>query len=834
MEIESSLPAPAPGALPAVRNEFVGREAELEEARCLLADPATRLLTLNGPGGVGKTRLALEIAHAAETFFDGTLYVPLAAVDDAARVIPATARAAGIVDMEERLAGRLRERLADRRTLLVLDNLEHLAPEAAAPITWLLDAAPGSTVLATSRRALRIAAEQIILVEPLSVETAGADAPMSEAARLYVARARAAYPAFRLGEGDGLAIEAICARLDGLPLAIELAAGRSRVFSPKALLARLEQRLPQLSGRTFDGDPRHQTMRDAVAWSYDLLGSEEQALFRRLAVFAGGAVVERIAAGREVGGGYPFADGYGFNGHPEEALFDGESSATHAADYPSAVLQLPVAAIATDPIAGLETLLDHQLLMRGGGTDGEPRFTMLETVREFGLERLAADGEDAAVRHAHAAIMVAFAEATYGIWASMRVQSGLDRIDDELPNVFSALRWADAQGVAGAELVLRIAEPLLPYWQWRGRLTEGRAWLQRGLAHVPAGLPEWIVGLAWVNGGVLAWMQGDDKTARDWLEAGLALGQRRDWPNIRSRAHIGFALLEWRRGADGVPAVVGHLAGARASHQLWPRGSEIGRGICALLEGMLARAAAEPRAARSFFEEAFALHEATGYVWGTATARYLAGEAAREEGKLAEAIPLLKDGLQRYAALGDSWGSGAVVSAAACVAADRGELATSARLFGAAAEMLNKIDAFLPPTDLGTYALTRDSVAARLGAKPFATAFQAGAERSMAAALADALNALDQAGAPPVSSDPFAGLTAKQRAMLREILTRYPGGKGFTVKGFAHARGRGQSATYDMLAGIAKQLGLPHWEALLSFVTAHEADLCDRTQSPET
>ncbi len=448
-------PAPPPVSLPIPPNPLLGRDDDLATADALLSEPHVRLLTLTGPGGIGKTRLALELAQVAEPHFaDGARFIGLAAFDDAARVLPAIAQALGAheTDSPESL-------LAGREMLLVLDNFEQLL--AAAPqLSRLLSTSPGSKLLVTSRAPLRIAGEHELAVPPLGA---------SPAAELFVGRARALDSRVLLQDGDLAVIERICERLDGLPLAIELAAARSKVLAPAAILDRLEHRLDLLSAGPRDAPARQQTLRAAIGWSYDLLEPADRELFAALGAFVGGWSLEMAEA---------------------------------------------VCGLAA--LDGIANLVDHSLVTRSGN-----RFWLLENVREYALERLAQTGETEAVRRRHAH---AFADAVAGGERGLHgpeTAFWLQHLDADRENVRAAIAFSLADG--DAETALRICGGVWRYWVTRGNLAEGRAFTSRALAGAQ-GEPD--VRMSALNGaGVMAGEQGDFTAARARFEEMLALAR---------------------------------------------------------------------------------------------------------------------------------------------------------------------------------------------------------------------------------------------------------------------------------------------------------------------
>ena len=641
--------------LPPQLTPFIGREALIAEISGRLEQPGVRLLTLTGPGGSGKTRLALHVAaELVEAYADGVWFVPLAPIANATLVAATIAGALGVRETAtDSIEATLRAYLRPRRLLLVLDNFEHVV--AASPLVAdLLSHCPDIQVLATSRAPLHISGEYELPIPSLELPSLESeprldDALASEAVRLFVDRARAVQSHFELTEENAEAVVAICRRLDGLPLAIELAASRVRLLPPKAILARLDSRLTLLIGGGRDRPERQQTLRGAITWSHDLLDRAQQTLFRRLAVFAGGWTLDAAEAV------------VGFGTDPAIPVFD-----------------------------GLDALHDSSLIRLQDSSDqdavADPRFAMLQTINEFATEQLVASGELEQVKENHAAWFVDLAIAAEPQLPGPSAVSWLDRLESDHDNLRAALDWLGGQ--RDGERAVTLAAAMWRFWWLRGHIAEGRTQLESALA-VAGSTASAARATALDGAGVLAETQGDYDRAEALHREALALSRERDDKTGIARALGNLGVVAFDRGDDEQAASFleeslalareigdqllvatalndlgavayerGDLDRAEALYQeslsLRRRagsGSEIARALnnlggVALTRGDLDRAC-------ELFAESLSLSRDAGDRWGAAGALINEGVANHRQGNTPRAVELLEEGLSLFGEVGD-------------------------------------------------------------------------------------------------------------------------------------------------------------------------------------
>ncbi len=582
--------------LPLQLTSFIGREREIAEVRRLLA--MTRLLTITGPGGCGKTRLAVQVAATASSgFADGMHFVSLAPITDPGLIVSTIAQSLGVREQGSRpLLDGLKDSLREKQLLLLLDNLEQLI-SAAPVVVELLMVASALKVLVTSRASLHLSGEHEFVVPPFSLPDLRDLPPLDrlagfEAIRLFVERAQAVKSDFAITEENATAIAAICHRVDGLPLAIELAAGRIKLFPPQALLPRLRNRLKLLVGGARDLPSRQQTLRGTIAWSYDLLDKAEKTLFRRLAAFVGGCTFE----------------------------------AAEAVCHANRDLEV-------DVLDGVAQLVDKSLLRQEAQADGEPRFLMLETLREYARERLEASGEAEAIRRRHATFFLAMAEEGELKMRSAEQSTWFKRLEVEHDNLRAALRWTlESQE---AEMGLRLAGALMVFWRSCNHTSEGRNWFERVLGQSTAKAPTAARAKALLGAGAMAFFQGDLPEAQRLLGESVSVGRE---VGAACRPDLALALT-----------ILGHVA---------------------ILQG-------NPGAARELAGEGRQLFQRVGHVWGVAMSLFILGKATLELGDLLSARSFLEESAEKFRLAGDKQRLVLPVDALGLVALRQGDYAAA-------------------------------------------------------------------------------------------------------------------------------------------------------------
>ena len=622
------FPEPPPGdtaqfatpALPVSLTSLVGREQEVQAIHALLLRSDVRLLTLTGTAGVGKTRLAIEVARElAHDFGDGVHVVSLAPLSDPAFVIPTIAHCVGITESgSQPLLDQLKTSQRDKQRLLLLDNFEHVI-EASPLLAELLEACPALKLLVTSREVLRLRAEHQLAVPPLALpdprnlSDAGSLAHVP-AVQLFLQRAQAIRSDFQLTTDNATTIAEICLRLDGLPLAIELAAARVKVLSLQALSRRLEHRLQLLTGSMRDLPERQYTLRNTIQWSYDLLSQEEQRLFRRLAVFVGGCTLEAV-----------------------------EGLCSMLGSGGISVLE------------GLTSLLDKSLLQHMEQRQGEPRLRMLETLREYGIEALEASGEMEATRQAHAHYYLLLAEEAEPELAGPQQAEWLERLEQAYDNLRAALLWYLERGEVehNSEMALRLVGALGRFWEARGHWSEGWNFIERARAGSKGVAVSVQVKALNAAAYLLDHLENDIDRAQALYEEGLVL-----YRELGDRAGMALSLLH-----------IGEIAGRRGNFAVASARTEealalfrsVGdkRGIASSLTNLADIVSQQGEYARavSLGEESLALFKVLGDMQGSAWSLINLAGIVSQQGDYARAISLGEESLALFRALGNLEGS---------------------------------------------------------------------------------------------------------------------------------------------------------------------------------
>ncbi|MFN8594369.1 MAG: LuxR C-terminal-related transcriptional regulator [Thermomicrobiales bacterium] len=708
-------------AFPLPRTSFVGREREIGLVETLLHRDEVRLITLTGPGGVGKTRTAIRAVASAP---HSAQFVDLADVQQPSLVLPTIAAALGVRPDGRPVLDILRSILRDGDYLLVLDNFEQVLPAASA-IAELLDACPHVKLMITSRATLGVPGEHVVDIRPFPLPPA--DAPRSDthaidfaACHLFVDRAQALDPEFALTDANAPTIMSICQRLDGLPLAIELAASWVSVLAPRAVLAQLDHRLALPSGGSLLAPQRQRSLRDTIAWSYGLLSPASQTLFGRLAVFNGGWSLEAMM----------------------EICGDGS----------------------LDVLPELRALVANSLVRRTDDPAGDSRYTMLETVREFSVERLEQSGELNRICQRHAAYFLALAERAEAKQNTTERDAWLDRLEAEHANLHSALEWSIEQG--DAEIAVGLCGSLLPLWQFRYYSNLGRDFVRRALAlDTPVSAP--AMRKALYCAGTLAYVAGDLAEAAVLFTDALARYQEANDPEMIGRVELALGRLTWANDEPSV-AQEGKAWFAAAKRRFESCGDQVGLAHSLHYDGLVAFRDGNHSRAKACLQESLAMWQGLGFTWELAQCipGHL-GDVARAEGNLTDAMALYQECLrfnwERQYLEDVTWS----LAGLALIAATDGQEEQAVRLIALGDRFEWAPRSSLTPHIRRLHELALGVIEKRVDAERFAQ-IQASVRNAEPAVEIAAALALTRRESPPKALSPVAfGLTQRELEVLR-------------------------------------------------------------------
>ena len=757
------LPRDTAGDLPTPRESLIGRRSEVADLVTLLEDPTVKMVTLTGPGGIGKTRLALAVAEAMQgKLADGAIFIDLSAVMQDADAVPAIAQVLGLREIagQDQLR-QLVDFLQSREVLLVIDNVEQII--GAAPLIAQIGWPAGVKTLITSRAPLRVRGEREFPVPPLPL--AGEDAApdellASDAGRLFVERVKAHDPAFIVDERNAPLIAQVCARLDGLPLAIELAAARSRLLSPRQLRDRLASTLPLLTSGDRDAPLRHLSMRDAIAWSYDLLSPDEQLLFRQLSIFSGGFTLD---AAEWIGGVLP-------DQMPDPATLD-----------------------------RLDALLNQSLVVREAELDGEPRYRLLETIRAFGLEQLAGEEEES-FRDLHARYFSELTKVLQPIVFTESARAPLERLAADDANLRTALNWLAERG-ALAEFGAMVAA-LSGYWLAYSLLAEADGWVTRAIAwreHLSLADQARLLNARAIFSGFLGDFEQANRAFVEGLPLSRAAGNALDVAMMLTS--YGAQLNVLARYAEAESVLEEGRTYATAVSDPAERAAITGRALANL--SVTARSQGDLGRARAMSEAAMACYQGFGFDLAETRTLMDLADIARFEGELTIMVTHYQACLERTGERGDMRVVADAMTGIAGACTDWGQLQTAVLLYGAAEALRERVGlGFSLPLD---QELTESSVAQlrdALGGAAFAAGLAEGRSLPMAQAVAIASSVTPVAGEVGGIQPVAPLLTRREQDVLRLLAA------GHTDRDIAEALYIGQRTVSWHVGAILGKLGV--------------------------
>jgi non-specific serine/threonine protein kinase len=695
---------------------IVGRQKEIAEIRGLLQSANVRLVTMTGIGGTGKTSLAKAVARQMLTgFTDGVFFVELAAITNPELVVSTIAQPLNVKESGGKpILEVLKDYLRERQMLLVLDNFEQVV-EAAPHIAELLSAANRLKILITSRILLHLSAEREYAVPPLALPDEFKDISLDElsnyeAIKLFAERAKNTKPNFALSEQNAQAIAEICHRLDGLPLAIELAAARVKFLSPQAILAKLENRLKLLTGGARDLPARQQTMRGAVEWSYDLLNKEEKCLFRHLAVFAGGFTFEAAEA----------VAGCGLSATVTEELISEQEI-------------VEIEQLTIDTFDGITSLGDKSLIVSKEQPNGEIRFRMLEVVREYALELLEMRGETKAIRRSHAEYFLALAEEAAPHLQAAQAVEWLDRLEEEHDNLRAALQWLLERDMQKAT---RLAAAIRMFWTFHSHLTEGRGWLEAALEHRSLDASS-AVRLKLLNMlGYLALTQGDYETAQKRYEEALATSRAENDLRQIALSNRGLGIVAFGKG--DIKAARKYIEEALAISRELNDKYVILASLNSL--GDIARTEGNNAEARPLFEEALVISKQIDYKLATSGILYNLGAVAYGEGDYKAARSHFAQAVTTSQELGDKIRISCSLDGFAALAAQRGESERAVHFAGLAENLRESIGYEIEPPERRFRDAYISELKTKMKEEEFTKAYEHGRKLKLDEAIALALD----------------------------------------------------------------------------------------------